>query len=490
MPEFGKNAVAVLHLKDDYTPLAPRIKKTGRAATTRHEDNTVNTDGPNRLGSEPIGRLLLQFSLPAIVSMTVISLYHIISSIFIGQSEGALAITGLTVTFPFMNLALAVCMMVAIGAATLCSIELGGQRHERAAMVLGNAVTLSIVLAVSFSLPCQYFLEPILRLFGASDASLPYAREYMEIMLWATPITNTMATLNHLMRASGYPTRSMLVSLLSVGLNLILTPFFIFYCHMGIRGAAVATVFSQFAALVAMLFHFCRRKYLVHFTAGSFLPRRNIVKSIISVGTPPFFINACACLVVVMINTSLRHYGGDLAIGAYGIANRLLLLFAMIIFGLTQGMQPLVGFNFGARLTGRVQQTLRYGLIAATVITSGGFLAFQLLTLPLASLFTTHPELIATAVNGLRLCSMAFFLVGCQIVITVYFQSMGRAPIAIFLSLSRQLVFLIPGILILPLFWGVDGIWLSIPLADTLSFLVSLFILLRSAKNAGRAGPA
>lgn len=443
----------------------------------------------SRLESESIGTLLLKFSLPAIASMTIVSLYNIISSIFIGQGEGPTAITGLAVTFPFMNLMLAVCMMVALGAATVCSIELGARQPERAATVLGHAVVLSALLAVVFSLPCLYFLDPILRLFGASDATLPYAREYMEVILWGAPVSNVMVALNHLLRASGYPARSMMVSLLSVGVNLILTPTFIFWCGLGIRGAAIATVLSQFAALLGMLFHFCSPRHAVYFTRGAFRLRAPIVRAILSVGLSPFFMNACACLVVVIINLSMRHYGGDLAIGAYGIANRLLLLFVMIIFGLTQGMQPLVGFNLGARRMDRVRLTLRYGIIAATLITGAGFLAFQLVPLPLARMFTTHPSLIDSAVSGLRLCTLVFFFAGGQIVITAFFQSMGRASVAIFLSLSRQLIFLIPGMLILPLFFGVDGVWMSIPVADTLAFVVTVFILRRSLR-AGRLAPA
>lgn len=450
----------------------------------------MSSEQTNRLESESIGPLLFKFSLPAIVSMTIVSLYNIISSIFIGQGEGPLAITGLAITFPFMNLVLAVCMMVALGAATVCSIELGAKRPERAALVLGHSVVLSVALAVVFGLPCLFFLDPILRLFGASDATLPYAREYMEIILWGSPIGNAMVALNHLMRASGYPTKSMLVSLCSVGINLILTPVLIFWCHLGIRGAAIATVLSQLAALVGMMFHFCRDRYAVHFRSEAFRLRKPVVKSILAVGLSPFFMNTCACLVVVVINLSMRHYGGDLSIGAYGIANRLLLLFAMIILGLTQGMQPLVGYNFGARRMDRVHLTLRYGVIAATIITSTGFAAFQFFPLPLARMFTTHPELIAAAVNGLHICTALFFLVGSQIVIAAYFQSMGRASVAIFLSLSRQLVFLIPGLLVLPLFFGVDGVWMSLPLADALSFLVTVFILRRSLGGGARPAPA
>lgn len=433
------------------------------------------------LETESISRLLVRFSLPSIASMTVVSLYNIISSIFIGQKEGPLAITGLAVTFPFMNLVLAVCMLVAIGGATVCSIELGARRPMRAFMVLGHSIVLSLVFSAVFSALGLVFLDPVLRVFGASDATLPYAREYMEIILWGAPIGALMVALNHLMRASGYPTKSMLMNLLSVGVNLVLTPLFIFGFQWGIRGAAVATVLSQVVSLVAMLFHFFDLKSVVHFRHGIYALRPTVVKALLAVGLAPFLMNACACLVIVVINLSLGRHGGDLAIGAYGIANRLLMLFAMVVFGLNQGMQPLLGYNFGARRMDRVRLTLRYGIIAATIVTTSGFLAFQFAPEPLVRLFTTHPDLIDKAVNGLRLCTAVFFLVGAQIVIAAYFQSLGRAGVAIFLSLSRQLVFLIPGLIVLPLFFGANGVWASLPLADVLSFAVAV-VLLRFAR--------
>ena len=436
-------------------------------------------DQVKRLENEPIGKLLASFSLPAIVSTTVISIYNISSSIFIGRGEGHLAITGLAVTFPFMNLALAVCMMVAIGGATVCSIQLGAGRPWRASLVLGHAVTLSLVFAVFFASPCLVFLDPILRVFGASDATLPYAREYMEIILWGAPVGNVMLSLIHFMRASGYPAKSMYMNLFSVGLNLMLTPLFIFVCNWGMRGAAIATVLSQMATLLAALAHFRNPKSAVHFRRGMFRVYPRVAWPMLSVGLSPFLMNACACLVIVVINLSLRHYGGDLSIGAYGIANRLTLLFVMVIFGLTQGMQPLIGYNYGARRYDRVNQTLRYGLIAASAVTIVGFLAFQFFPRQLAGLFTSHPDLIAMSITGMRLSTVAFFTVGGQVVITSYFQSMGKPAISIFLSLSRQLLFLLPGLIILPLYCGVDGIWLSLPLADCLAFIVALFMLRR-----------
>lgn len=431
----------------------------------------------DELGTEGIGKLLLAYSLPAIISMALVSLYNIFSSIFIGHGLGAVAITGLAVTFPFMNLVLAVCMLVAMGGATVCSIELGAGRLERAAQVLGHNVVLSLLFALAFALLSLLFLDPILRLFGASEETLPYARDYMEVILWGAPVGNLMVALSHFLRASGYPMKSMIISLVSVAVNLAVTPVAIFLLHWGIRGAALATVFSQLVALVPLLLHFRNPGSAVHFRPGTFRLRRPVMASMLSIGLSPFFMNLCACLIVMVINISLRRYGGDLAIGAYGIVNRLLMLFAMIIMGLTQGMQPLIGYNFGARQMDRVRETLKLGLIFATLITSLGFLASQFFPSALTGLFTGHPELIAISVNGLHLCTAAFFLVGAQIVIAGFFQSMGRASIAVFLSLSRQLLFLLPGLLLLPRFFGLDGVWISMPLADIVASLIGITIL-------------
>ena len=404
-------------------------------------------------------------------------MYNICSSIFIGHGVGALGITGLAVTFPFINLALAVCMLVAIGGATVCSIELGAKNPERAAQVLGHNVVLSVLFAVIFAALSLAFLDPILRLFGASGDTLGYARDYMRIILWGAPIGNLMVALSHFLRASGYPTKSMVISLLSVGANIALTPLFIFVFAMGMEGAGYATVLSQLFALVLLYWHFRNPDSTVHFKRGIFRLRRSVVKSILSVGLSPFLMNCSACLIIMMINVSLYREGGDLAIGAYGIANRLLMLFAMIIMGLTQGMQPLVGYNFGAQRMDRVRRTLTLGLIAGTAVTTAGFLACQLIPESLVRLFTDHPDLVSMATNGIRLCTAVFFLVGSQIVIAGFFQSMGRASVAIFLSLSRQLLFLLPGLILLPHFFGLNGVWISLPVADAIAALISIYIL-------------
>ena len=440
---------------------------------------TTNT-AVNELETEPIGTLLVRFSLPATVSMTVVSLYNIISSIFIGQSEGPVAISGLAITFPFINLILAVCLMVGIGGATVCSIKLGAKCPERAAQTLGASMVLSVLFAIAFAVPCLVFLDPILRVFGASNATLPYARDYMEVILICSPVGNVMISLMHFMRATGYPMRAMAANLFSVAVNLVLTPLFIFEFGWGMRGAACATVLAQAATLAVMLFHYCNANSSVHFKRGIWGLRQDIAGPLLRVGLAPCLMNASGCLVIGVINLSLGHYGGDMAVGAYGIANRLLMLFGMAIFGLNQGMQPLVGYNYGARRMDRVHLTLRYGILVATAVTSAGFLAFQVTPEPLVRLFTTHPELIEKAVQGLRLSTPVFFLVGAQIVIAGYFQSMGRAGLAIFLALSRQLIFLIPAMIVLPLFLGTPGVWLSLPFADIMAFLVTVTLFLRA----------
>ena len=436
-----------------------------------------------RLETEPIGRLLAEYAFPAIGSMVIISLYNIFSSIFIGHGVGALALSGLAVTFPFMILVLGVCMWTAIGGATVCSIELGAGNPERAAQVLGHNVTLTLLFATASAIIGLIFLDPILFLFGASEETIGYARDYMRIILWGSPIGNLMLALNHFLRASGYPTKSMLFSLLSVGVNILLTPLFIFVFSLGIEGAGYATVLSQLFGLVLLVCHFCNPSHTVHFKSGIFRIQRSVASSLLSVGLSPFLMNCSACLIVMVINLRMYAYGGDLAIGAYGIVNRLLMLFVMVLMGLNQGMQPLIGYNFGAKRMERVRQTLVLGLVAGTATTTAGFLASQFFPEILARLFTDHPELIHMSATGMRLCTAMFVVVGGQVVIAGYFQSMGRAAIAIFLSLSRQLVFLLPALIFLPRFLGLDGVWISLPLADAVATVVTVFILRRSFRS-------
>lgn len=435
------------------------------------------------LETEPIGKLLLRYSLPAIAGMIVFSLYNIVDSIFIGHGVGALAISGLAVAFPIMNLTFAFGLLVGVGGASVSSIRMGQKNLDGATLVLGNVLVLSLLTGVGFGLLCLFFLEPILKAFGASPDTLGYAYDFMQILLLGLPITYTLFNLNHVMRATGYPRKAMLSAMVTVGVNIVVAPVLIFILHWGIRGAAVATVIAQFVGMLWVVHHFRSKNSFIHFRPGIYTLRRDIVMSIFSIGMSPFLMNVCACAVVVAINIGLREHGGDLAIGAFGIVNRVLILFVMIVMGLTQGMQPIVGYNYGAKQLRRVKETLKYGLFAGAGINAAGMFAALVFPQAIAAMFTTDDTLIALAVTGLRLSTLAFVLVGCQIVITNFFQSIGRAKLSIFLSLTRQLLYLIPCLLILPRFWGLDGIWISLPVADILACLTGIAVLIKFLKE-------
>lgn len=429
---------------------------------------------PQILGTAPVGKLLIQYSLPAIVAMTVSSLYHIIDSVFIGQGVGAKAISGLAVTFPLMNLVIAFCNLVGIGGATISSIFLGQRDMKRATETLHNVVWLCLISSLCFGGLSLIFLDEILLFFAASPDTLPYAREFMQVILLGTPVAYLFIGLNNVMRSTGYPTKAMVSSIISVVANIILAPIFIFLLEWGIRGAALATLCSQMVGLVWVLRHFLNRNNFVHFDKQHDGLKLSIVKRIFSIGLAPFLMNACSCIVVVIINRSFIEHGGDLAVGAYGIVNRVLMLFAMVAMGITQGMQPIVGYNYGARQMSRVHRTLTYSIVAATVVTALGFVMAMVVPTQTARMFTSDAHLIELAANGLRISCVAFALVGGQIVISNFFQSIGQAKVSIFLSLSRQLIFLIPALLILPGIYGINGVWASMPLSDVVSFFVAL----------------
>ena len=434
-------------------------------------------DKTKELAGAPIGRLLLKYSLPAIVGMTITSMYNVIAGIFIGHGVGHQAISGLAVNFPLFNLVMALCMMVAVGGATLCSIELGRKNEERAEQVLGQVVLMNFVLSIVAGLLLYIFIDPILTLFGASDDTRPYARDYIVVLLAASPVGFLMLGLNNIARASGYPAKAMGTALVSVAVNIVLAPLFIFSFHWGMRGAALATVMGQIASCCWLVLHFSRKSSMVRFRPGIFRFQPALCREILAVGLPPFFMNACACLVVIIINQSLKHYGGDLAIGAYGILNRLIMLFGMVVIGLTQGMQPIIGYNFGAGRMDRVHRTLFLGMGTGMIITTAGWRSFQFTPGVLVSMFTDYPELQNLSVSALRACTAVFFIVGWQIVVSAYFQAIGLVSVASFLSLSRQMLFLIPCLLLLPRWLGLNGVWFSLPAADTAATVVTAVIL-------------
>ena len=429
------------------------------------------------LGTKPVGQLLMRYAVPAIIAMTASSLYNMVDSIFIGQGVGALAISGLAITFPLMNLSTAFGAGVGVGASSLLSVKLGQKDYGAAQNILGNTVVLNIITGVCFSIISLLFLEPILMFFGASAQTLPYAKDYMEIILLGNVVTHLYFGLNALQRAAGKPQLSMYMTIFTVIINAILDPIFIWPLGLGIRGAAYATVLSQLLALIWQLVMFSNKSEFLHFKRGIYRLRSRLVKNILAIGMSPFSMNVCACFVVIIINNSLVSHGGDMAVGAYGIINRIAFIFVMITIGLNQGMQPIAGYNYGAMKFDRMMRVLKYAVICGTCVTTAGFVVGEFFPEQCVRLFTSDQTLIYLSVHAMRIMMVSFPIIGYQMVIANFFQSIGKAKISVFLSLSRQLVFLIPLLLVLPTLYGVDGVWWSMPVADTISALVTAVIM-------------
>ena len=434
-------------------------------------------NSPLVLGTERIGKLLTQYAIPAIIAMTASSLYNMADSIFIGHGVGPLAISGLALTFPLMNLAAAFGSLVGVGASTLVSVKLGQKDYDGANNVLGNVLILNIVLGIAFTLIFLWFLDPILYFFGASENTISYARDYMQIILLGNVVTHMYLGLNAVLRSSGYPQMAMYATLASVVINCVLNPLFIFGFGWGIRGSAIATVISQVLSLTGQMIHFANPKQILHFRKGIFRLHSEIVRGILYIGMSPFLMNLCSCLIVILINRGLKEYGGDMAIGAYGIVNRIVFLFIMIIMGFNQGMQPIAGYNFGARQYPRVTEVTKLTMWWAIGVASFGFLLCQFFPSMIVRLFTSDAELIGAAVYGLHIVFGVFPIVGFQMVATNFFLSIGMSKKAIFLSLTRQMLFLIPLLIILPRFWGTLGVWVSMPIADTIATVVTALVL-------------
>jgi putative MATE family efflux protein len=432
---------------------------------------------PLSLGTADIWKLLVQYAVPAIIAMAAASIYNITDSIFIGHGVGSLALSGLTITFPLMNLGAAFGALVGVGASALLSLRLGQKDYEAAGYILGNVVSLNFIMGVGLTIPVIIFLKPILIFFGASQNVLPYAYDFMTIIIIGNVITHMYWGLNSLMRSAGHPQKSMYATLASIGVNLILNPLFIFVFHLGIRGSAIATILSQAIVLIWQFYFFTDKNNFLHFKKGIYKLRAQIVSGIISIGMAPFLLNAATCVIVILINRELSFYGGDLAIGAYGIINRAAFLFVMIIFGINQGMQPIAGYNYGAGLYQRVIDVLKKSIAAAIIVMTAGFLIVEIFPHAIASMFSSEKELIDITVPGLRYVFSVFPFVGIQIVASAFFQSIGKAYKTVFLSLTRQVVFLIPLIIILPKFFDIKGVWLSMPVADFIACIVCSVVL-------------
>lgn len=441
---------------------------------TMQQDNRTK-----ELGTKPIGELLVKYAVPAVVAMTASSLYNMVDRIFIGHipEVGTLSLGGLAVTFPIMNLSAAFGAMVGVGSSTLISIKLGQKDYDTAERVLGNLVSLNIIIGILVGALGLIFIDPLLLFFGASENTLQYAHDYMFIILLGNVVTHLYFGLNSALRSTGHPHVAMSATIATVIINAILDPLFIFSLQLGIKGAAYATVLSQVAALIYVVAVLSNKRDLIHLHSGIYGLRKRIVKNILAIGMSPFAMQLCACLVVILINKGLTKHGGDVAIAAYGIVNSITFLSIMVVLGICQGMQPIAGFNFGAQLPKRVNEVLKKAIILATIIMTLNFVLCVFFPQYLVVIFTDDSILLPLAVRGMRIVCILSPIVGFQIVTGNFFQSIGMAKRSIFMSVSRQLVFLVPFLLIFPEIWGTDGVWMSITAADGVASLTAGFLL-------------
>ncbi len=437
-----------------------------------------NKQATLELGTKPVGKLLTQYALPAIVAMTASSLYNIIDRAFIGQIVGPEAIAGLGITFPFMNLSGAFGAAVGVGASTCISVKLGQRDYKTAQYLLGNTVTLNLIIGFLFMVVCLVFLNPILRFFGASDVTLPYAREFMIIILLGNMVTHMYFGMNAVLRAAGKPRHAMYATLFTVGMNILLVIAFVWWFRWGIRGAALATITSQTIALCWQMWVFSDKKELLHLRKGIYKLKADLVRNIISIGISPFLMNATACIIVIFMNNQFVRYGGDMAVGAFSIANSVVMVLFMFVMGMNQGMQPIVGYNYGAENFDRMFRCLWLTIAAATTILLTGWALSMLFSRQIARVFTTDSTLIEMSARGIKLNMLVFFVVGSQAVITNFFQCIGKVKISIFLSLSRQLLLLMPMAYIFPLWMGLDGVWYSMAASDFGSFAMTIPLLI------------
>ena len=437
-----------------------------------------NKEATLALGTQPVGKLLWQYALPGVIAMTASSLYNMVDSIFIGHGVGPMALAALGISFPLMNIGAAFGAAVGIGGSTLMSLRLGQKQYDKANNVLGNMVALNIITGLLVGIVSIIFLDPILTFFGASPQTLPHAHDYMFILLVGNVVTHLYLGLNAALRSASKPRAAMIATIVTVVLNTILDPIFIWPLHMGIKGAAIATVLAQVVVLCWQLWQFSRQKELLHLELR-FLKPAKAIKDIVSIGISPFSMQLTGCVIAIFMNNALMKYGGDLAVGAYSIANRLGFIFFMVIMGICQGFQPIAGYNYGARNMDRVKQVLRLTIAASVVAMTVGWVIGELLPGPCSRLFTDDSDLLAISIRGIRINMLVFPVIGYQAVVTNFFQTIGKVRISIFMSLSRQLLFLLPMLLLFSSIWGLDGVWASLPASDFAAFLVAVIIMQR-----------
>lgn len=430
---------------------------------------------------------MLKYSLPAVVGTVVSAIYNIIDSIVIGHAiDDPNVVSGIAVTFPVMNLVVALGMLIGAGAATRVSIVMGQNDKHVAEVILGNCVQLTVFIGITYASLFSIFIDPILKLFGASPNSLPYAREFM---LWVLPgcvLQNLTFSFNNVMRASGYPGKAMYTNMIGAVLNIILAPLFLFGFHWGIRGAAIATDISMTVTAIWVMSHFFNKKHTLHFVKGTFKMNWDIIRGVLYIGMAPFLINVTGSVINAIVNNTLMQHGGDNAIAAVVVFNRYVTIFVFIIIGICQGMQPIVGYNYGSGRFQRLKRAFTLAVVSGVIVSSLGSLIGHFNPRAIASMFMQDETQIECAVNCLRITTLTFWMVGFQIVTTNFFQSLGMAGKSIFLSLTRQIIFMIPLLMILPPLWGLDGVWATYPISDFLSVVVAAIMLMVQMRHIKR----
>lgn len=436
-----------------------------------------------QLSESPIRPLVLKFSIPAIIGMLVNALYNVVDRYWIGQLNDVNAMSGIGLTAPFSNILLGFMMLVGIGATATISIRLGERRKADAEVVLANALTLCLLVGTSLSLIGLVFVRPIMVAFGASPATLPFAEDYIRIILMGNVFNTISFAMNHTIRGGGFPRRSAATQMLGAGLNVILDPLFIFGFGMGVKGAAIATIISQFVSMVWVLSFYYRGTGLIKLHRSNMRLQASTVRQIFSIGVSPFSMQIATSLVIVLANRALKAHGGDMAIGAMTVISSMTILIMMPVFGINQGLQPILGYNYGARHFERVKAAWLYGVQLATAIVVAGFLMIQVFPQVIIRIFIRNDELIQIGTTGIRLYLMMLPLLGFQVISTVYFSSVGKARVSLFLSMLRQVILLVPLYLILPEIFGLTGIWFANPIADLTSTVVTAWLILREMKD-------
>ena len=427
--------------------------------------------------------------MPGIIAMTAMSLYNMVDSIFIGHGVGALALSGLTVAKPFMDICAAFGTLVGVGASSLVAIKLGEKDYRSANDILANVILLNVLLGAIIMVVGLYWLDPILYAFGASDETIAYARDYMEIILWGNIITHIYYGLNSMLRSVGHPRISMYATILAVLLNVALDPIFIFVMDMGVRGAALATIISQIVSVIVEMIIFLNPKEVIHFHRGIWRLRRDITMRALGIGLAPFLMHMAACFVVIVLNNQLKRYGGDMAIATFGMTNRFMFFFSMIVMGIQQGMQPIVGYNYGANLKDRMLRAFKLSVYCATCVMGVLWLFGVFWPEGFIRLFTHDDVLVAQSIAPARVMLCVMFAVGFPMITGNFYTSIGMAPKAIFLSLTRQVLFLIPLILCLPLLFDhigwtpIWGVWWALPISDSLSVMTAAIVINRDMRK-------